>query len=139
MTKKDLRSQFNELLNNPSEKKLTELQKQLKCYVLDLPACPKCKSTKIVKHGFNPRKKKKAQQYLCKKCRHIFTKSSILSKERRETDPKCPKCDYKVVRDGHWIWTLKNGTQRYKQRYHCINPKCGHYFRIKKNSIHRSR
>jgi transcription elongation factor Elf1 len=81
----------------------------------------------VYKLGTNPRKSGREQQYRCKKCGHIYTKSSIETKEKRTKYPNCPQCNSDVVRCGFWKWK-----ENEVQRYQC--KKCGHYFRIKKKN-----
>jgi len=95
------------------------------CRVVET-SCPRCGSTEVNRKGTNAtRKIGRVQQFVCKKCNHIYTHTSIERKKVQENYPKCPKCKSEASRWGFWKW---NGSK--VQRFHC--KMCGHYFRIER-------
>jgi transposase-like protein len=126
MQKEELHKKLDLLLSHPSKNILKDFQKELIKIVESLPECPRCGSTEVNRKGTNStRKIGRVQQFVCKKCNHIYTHTSIERKKIQENYPKCPKCKSEVSRWGFWKW---NGSK--VQRFHC--KMCGHYFRIER-------
>ncbi|MGE5821547.1 MAG: hypothetical protein ACM31M_03060 [Nitrososphaerota archaeon] len=126
MQKEELHKKLDLLLINPSKNILKDFQKELLKIVEALPACPRCGSTEVNRKGTNAtRKIGRVQQFVCKKCNHIYTHTSIERKKICKNYPKCPKCKSDVSRWGFWKW------KGYRvQRFRCKT--CRHYFRIEK-------
>jgi transposase-like protein len=119
-----LHKKLDLFLANPSKNLLKDFQKELMKIAGSLPPCPICGNTEVSRKGTNAtRKIGRVQQFVCKKCNHIYTHTSIDRKKIRENYPKCPKCKSEVSRCGFWD---KNKVQRFQCKI------CGHYFRIEK-------
>lgn len=74
MQKEELHKKLDLLLINPSKNILKDFQKELLKIVEALPACPRCGSTEVNRKGTNAtRKIGRVQQFVCKKCNHIYT------------------------------------------------------------------
>lgn len=128
MQKESLRKQFNALLRTPSEKALEHFVSTLRCEITGTPACPNCNSGDVVRKGFNPRRHGMEQQFYCSKCGHIYTRTSIKTRELRQRYPECVECGGPVKRSGFWKWRTLDGRRKKQQRYECINSDCGTFF-----------
>jgi transposase-like protein len=87
MLEETLREDFEKYLKKSSSERLQKLTNAIQRFYEKGPACPQCKKDDVYKFGTNPRKSGREQQYRCKKCSHIYTKSSIKTKEKRTEYP----------------------------------------------------
>ena len=73
MQKDELHKKLDLLLAYSSKNILKDFQKELIKIVEALPACPRCGSTEVNRKGTNAtRKIGRVQQFVCKKCNHIY-------------------------------------------------------------------